>query len=246
MTWLFSKAMMEAYGNSLSSQEPVVEYSAVNCLDGERFAQLNAMPTPHKFWHKDKTMDVSNLSQFGQTLEVLTEASGTELLMSYLAVFRAKTSVAPAAALESREVNPGCGRKWPGLLAKFDLDSYSWKTAQCSLLEGSELYLETWPRWGSMLNGECWAREKPDSLISATESGSSLPTPSGVNAGRNHTMGRIDEWGGSSNPLRGTVIGSMSLPEFEELVMGWPVMWTAPMPFAMDKFRGWLQQHGDF
>jgi hypothetical protein len=73
-----------------------------------------------------------------------------------------------------------------------------------------------------------------------------LPTPSGVNGGKNHTMGRVDEWGGSSNPLRGTVIGSLCSPEFEELVMGWPVTWTELMPLGMDRFRLWLQTHGEF
>ncbi|MNR20025.1 hypothetical protein D3C85_1368460 [compost metagenome] len=82
------------------------------------------------------------------------------------------------------------------------------------------------------------------SRIDEIESGSVLPTPSGVNGGRNHTMGRIDEWGGSSNPLRGTAIGSMCLPEFEELVMGWPIGWTELTPFETDKFREWQQQHG--
>jgi site-specific DNA-cytosine methylase len=67
--------------------------------------------------------------------------------------------------------------------------------------------------------------------------------PSGVNGGRNNTMGRIDEWGGSSNPLRGTVIGSMCLPEFEELVMGWPIGWTALTPYETDKCHEWRQEH---
>jgi site-specific DNA-cytosine methylase len=54
---------------------------------------------------------------------------------------------------------------------------------------------------------------------------------------RNNTMGRVDEWGGSSNPLRGTVIGSMCLPEFEEMVMGWPIGWTAPTPYETARFQ---------
>jgi len=58
-------------------------------------------------------------------------------------------------------------------------------------------------------------------------------------------MGRVDEWGGSSNPLRGTVIGSMCSPEFEELVMGWPIGWTEPMPFEMARFLEWRLEHGE-
>jgi hypothetical protein len=91
-------------------------------------------------------------------------------------------------------------------------------------------------RWGVL--GACHA-----GLDHRESASGSLPTPSGVNGGNNHTMGRVDEWGGSSNPLRGTVIGYLCLPEFEELVMGWPVTWTAPTPLEMDRFQRWLQWH---
>jgi hypothetical protein len=94
-----------------------------------------------------------------------------------------------------------------------------------------------------MRNGVCSVRERRDSHTDEIESGFSLPTPSGVNGGRNHMMGRIDEWGGSSNHLRGTVLGSMCLPELEEMVMGWPVRWTALTAYETVKFREWQQQH---
>ena len=58
-------------------------------------------------------------------------------------------------------------------------------------------------------------------------------------------MGRVDEWGGSSNPLRGTVIGSMCSPEFEEMVMGWPIGWTELTPYETARFRAWQREHGE-
>ncbi|WP_227628725.1 DNA cytosine methyltransferase [Klebsiella pneumoniae] len=51
MSWLFSQALAE-------------EYSADTSLAGEQFAQLNVMPTPHKFSRNDKTMEFSSLSRF--------------------------------------------------------------------------------------------------------------------------------------------------------------------------------------
>lgn len=36
-----------------------------------------------------------------------------------------------------------------------------------------------------------------------------------------------------------------SLPEFEEMVMGWPIGWTALTPFATDKYREWLRLHSE-
>lgn len=233
MSWLFSQALAEAY-----SAEP--------CSDGEPFAQLNVMPTPHKFWRKGKTMDCSDHSQFGLTLKVLTPGPGGELLMSYLAASRALTSVQQEKGQELTVNLADYGDTCPELFAMFNPSTSLWKTAQHSLLADSDEFSATWPQWGSMQDGECWQHQKPVLSINENECGSLLPTPSGVNAGRNHTMGRVDEWGGSSNPLRGTVIGSMCLPEFEELVMGWPVMWTALMPFETAKFREWQQQHSPF
>jgi hypothetical protein len=181
MTWLFSKAMMKAYGNSLSSQEQVAEYSGASCLDGEPSAQLNVMPTPHKFWRNDKTMEFSKLSQFGLTLRLLTEQDGEALLTSYLADFPAKTLALPAKALGSRAKEVERGRRWRGSFAKYSQDSCSWKTAQLSLLEGSGEFLETWPRWGSMRNGESYLRQIPELFTCEKEYGY-WPTPTRATA----------------------------------------------------------------
>ena len=163
MSWLFSQAL-------------VAEYSAGTSLDGVPCAQLNVMPTPHKFWRNDKTMEFSKLSQFGLTLQLLTVDHGAELLMSYLAVSRAKTSAQPVQVLVSRENEAGYGPNSNALLAKYDPISSMWKTAQCSLFEDLELSLETWPNWGSMRNGESFQRQIP-TLPTYENASGSWPTP---------------------------------------------------------------------
>jgi hypothetical protein len=51
-----------------------------------------------------------------------------------------------------------------------------------------------------------------------------LPTP---NAGNDHWGGRLDEWGGSTNPFRNTEIGRLRLnPCWTEELMGFPPGWT--------------------
>src|SRR5690606_3891989 len=70
---------------------------------------------------------------------------------------------------------------------------------------------------------------------SATGSGS-LPTPSGV-SGRGHMAGRMDEWGGSSNPFRGTPLGPTHSPSFELWMMGYPATWREQMPPATPSSR---------
>ena len=144
MSWLISQALMKDFENSRSSPGLVAEYSAASCSDGEPSAPLSVMPTPHKFWHSGKTMDALNLSRFGLTCAVLTEDRGQELLTSFLAASRVKTSAAPVKAKDSTAIDLDSGEKWPGSLARFDRDSFSWRTPQCSLLEDSEPCLETW------------------------------------------------------------------------------------------------------
>jgi hypothetical protein len=62
-----------------------------------------------------------------------------------------------------------------------------------------------------------------------------LPTP---NAGNDHWGGRLDEWGGSTNPFRGTEIGHLPLnPCWVEELMGFPLGWTDCEHLAMPSFR---------
>ena len=61
-----------------------------------------------------------------------------------------------------------------------------------------------------------------------------LPTPSGCsNGGKNHVVGRLDEWGGSSNPFRGTEIGKKRCASFEAWMMGYPMVWLSRMVSEM-------------
>jgi hypothetical protein len=64
-----------------------------------------------------------------------------------------------------------------------------------------------------------------------------LPTPSGTsNHGKNHVAGRLDEWGGSSNPFRGTSLGKVHCPAFEFWVMGYGEAWARLMQLATQSF----------
>lgn len=171
MTLLFSKAMMEHCENLRSSQEQEGAFLEGSFSDGKQYAQLNVMPTPHKFWRNDKTMEFSKLFQFGLTLQLLTETHGEELLMLYLADFHAKTLVSPEGGLESKANEAECGKNFFGLLAIYDQDLSLWKTAQCSLVEDLELYSETWPRQGMMRNGRAYLRLKLERITCEIESG---------------------------------------------------------------------------
>ena len=170
MSWLFSQALVEAS-------------SAVTSSDGQPSAQLNVMPTQHKFWRNDKTMEPSSLSRFGLTCAVLTEGRGQELLTSYLAGFRARTSALQGGVKDLTAHGRDSGESSRGWFATFDPDSSTWRTAQRSLLGDSELFLETWPRWGSMRDGVSCLRPTPALPICESEFGL-WPTPNVPNGGR--------------------------------------------------------------
>lgn len=158
------------------SRALVAEYSAANCSDGELSAPSSSTPTPEAFYWPDKTTEHSRLSRFGMTSEPLTADRGAALLTWFLAGSRAKTSALQEKATGWTASEVGSGRKWLGLLARYDRDSFTWRTPQCSLVEGLDEFSETWPRWGSMRNGECWERETWERPTSESESGF-WPTP---------------------------------------------------------------------
>lgn len=169
MSWLFSQALVEAFSEGTS-------------LDGEPCAQLNVMPTAHPFWRNGKPIDALRLSRFGLTLQLLTADRGEELLTWFRAASHARTSAAQDQETDSTESEAASGRKWRGSFAKYDPVASTWKTAQCSLLEDSTEFWGTWPRCGSMRNGECFQQPTLAPITSASESGL-LPTPVAVDTG---------------------------------------------------------------
>jgi len=171
MSWLFSQALAEAY-------------LPESCLDGEQSALLSGSRTQQAYCAPDKMTDFSRLSRFGMTFKPLTGSRGEALLTLYLEGFHAKTSAPQEKAQELTESEAGCGEKWHASFAKYDPDLSLWKTPQCSLLGDSEEFLETWPQWGLMRDGECWEQRTLEQTIRGTGFGLSgnkaiADTPSG-------------------------------------------------------------------
>jgi len=105
------------------------------------------------------------------TFGPLTDDLGAELLTWFLEGSRARTSVSQDGATGSTANDPACGPKWRGSLAKYDPDTRSWKTAQHSLLGGSDEFSETWPRWGTTVAGELYLLPTLVHPTGANESG---------------------------------------------------------------------------
>ena len=103
--------------------------------------------------------------------------------MSYLAAFPARTSQLPEKVSESTESAAECGNTWRGWLAKYDPDSSSWRTAQCSFIEDLPESLETLPRSGMTRGGLLWELPMLERRTKETDSGLWL-TPRASDTGK--------------------------------------------------------------
>lgn len=273
MTWLISNALLRAYENSPCSQGQEAESSAATCSGGDASAPLNVMPTPQPFWRNDKTMDVLSRSPFGLTWRHLTEQRGEALLTWFRGASRARTSAWPEAAKGSAEAEAGCGGKWRGSFARFDPDTSTWRTLQLSLLEDSELYSETWPRWGSMRNGVAYPLHPKVPRTSGTESGSwptltvcgnynrkgasktsgdglatavaQFPTPCARDY-RSPGRSRLERTGGKQGENLPQVVGGRLNPAWVEWLMNWPLGWTALEPLKNEIWEFWKESSAAF
>jgi hypothetical protein len=232
MSWLFSQVLVEAYSEGIS-------------LDGEQSAPLSGNPMPQAYLCSDKMMGFSRLSRFGMTFRLLTEGRGKALLMSYLEDFHARTFQQQEKAQGLTESDQACGEKWQGLLAKFDQDTHSWRTVQCSLLEDLNESLQTLPQWGMTVGGELYLLPTLVQTIDAKESGFThvWGTPKAQDS--RHAL-RDRGKGNLGEQVSGLHNGGKLNPTWTEWLMGWPLEWTDLKPLEMDKFQQWRQQHGSY
>lgn len=202
--WLISQALM----NSLCLPEQGEESLAANCSDGEQSAPLNGNLTQLAYLPPDKMTGFSRLSRFGMTFKPLTESRGEELLTLYLEDFRAKTSQPQEKGMDLTENEAECGNTWRGWLAKYDPDTCSWKTPQCSLLGEEPESLATLPRWGMTVNGLLWEQPMLEPITKETECGllESWPIPRSCSAMAS-TITPESAWNEKRNPNLETIVG---------------------------------------
>lgn len=235
----------------LQGQEEVS--SEAICWDGEQFVPSSGPTILGRYCLPDSETGCCLDSRFGMMSRHSMETHGEAASMSSQEDFPARTSAQPAKALESMGQGRECGSTWPGSFARFDPNSSSWKTPQCSLLEGLDVFSETWPRWGMMRNGACWELMTLGGLTNGNGFGS-WPTPTKSDAKRCRDL-RIESLGkraqipGVHWNLAEHVAAEYEgypTPQFVAWLMAWPTDWTNLRPLETDKFRQWQQQHSGF
>jgi hypothetical protein len=234
-------------------------------LDGAPSALLSLLPTREQSCSHDSETECSHDSPSGMTSAHLTANHGADTLTSSRAASPARTSQAQVKAPESQESDPGSGRRWLGSLARYDRDTSSWKTPQCSLFGDSELFSAAWPRWGLMRDGVCWGLSTPERPTRGTASGSLLATPTATANQLAPSMMKhpgCRAWlptpvtqglrGGSDSEHASFHLfspghpghGALN-PTWIEWLMGWPVGWTDLEPQATDRYQQWQRSHGE-
>ena len=147
MSWHFSAALEEAFSEACSS-------------DGAPSAPWSSTPTALDDSCSDKMKGTCHRSPFGMMFVPSTDAHGEALLTWFLEASHVRTSASQTpTATESTARKAASGESLRGSFARYDLGMSSWRTAQVSLFGASDECLETWPRWGLMLDGACYPQK---------------------------------------------------------------------------------------
>jgi len=154
----------------------VVSY-VISSLDTDPLQPSKSTPIVSKFCKRDNKTALCPGSPYSQMLPPLTATRGEGSLTALAEDSRVRISQAPEKERVSAESALASGLSTLASFARFDHDSSLWRTPQCSLLAGLDLFLETWPRWGLMQNGVCWELPTWTPLTKGIGSGLSLPTP---------------------------------------------------------------------
>ena len=210
----------------------------------------------------DSEMESYRDSQSGTTCEHSTANRGAERLTLCVEDSRARTY--PQQIKKQKDLmvsGQDCGKRWCESLAKYDRASRSWKTHQCLLFEDSTESLETLPRWGIALRGECFPLPTLEHDTYARDFGY-WPTPTkasicNYNPAKDTitSSGRIMRPTGNDfamtlttwatlNKTESCQTGGKLNPDWQDWLMGWPIKWTDLQPLEMDKFQSWLRSHG--
>jgi len=234
------------------------EESSAGCFsDIPQFVLSKLNLTAEKSYFKDNETASCQSSQFGMMSPHSTGNLGAEKLMLSAEDSLAKTSQQQVKELESQVNEADFGEKWPESLAKYDLNTHSWRTHQCLLFEDLTECLAIFPKWGMMHDGELWEQTMLEELIEEKEYGY-LPTPKAgdhkkVSKNINYFKSRFKENFDLAVALvrlgmkqaNNGQYGRFN-PETSEQMMAWPIGQTDLKPLEMDKFHLWRQQHSDF
>lgn len=224
------------------------EVSSAECYsDIPAFVLSKSSRSAEKFSCNGNATESSQNFQSGTTCELSTASRGAEKLTAYAEASHAKTYLAQEKERESKEREADCGLNLQESLAKFDPVTHLWRTRQCSLFEGLDECLETFPKSGIMQDGVLWELTMSEPRTSERECGFwRIPTPL-ASDGKNNNVRylRNSKFGARIHSVPYWILKNYNMrctPTMSEWLMGYPISWTDSAPLAMDKFRSWRQR----
>lgn len=179
-------------------QEREAAFSVESYLAGIASERLKSRNTLAKSCSPANVTDSFQSSQSGMTCGHLTESPGAALSMSSAAASHAKTYPAQERESESTASAADSGQKCTESFARYDRVSHSWKTPQCSLLEGLDEFSETWPKQGMMRAGRAYQQQIAARPTAGKEYGFLLPTPTRHDSHKAHPSDLYGREGGPS------------------------------------------------
>lgn len=187
----------------------------------------------------------------GTTCEHSTGDRGAGKSIAFAEDSHVKTSPQRAKARASAERKADYGASSRVLLAKYDRDTRSWKTLQCSLFGDSEGCLETFPKSGIMRGGVLWELTMWAHPTGASESGFwRIPTPLASDGSEQQANSKVRhlrraKFGVRVRSVPYWILKNYNMrftPTMSEWLMGYPISWTDSAPLETDKFRLWRQK----
>ena len=210
------------------------------CSGGELLQPLKSKIIHAEFYCNGKLMDSYLDSLSGTTSEPSMANLGQEKSMLSQVDSLVRTCLQQEKELDLMESDQDSGKKWQGSFAKYDRNTHSLRTHQCSLFEDSTEYCATLPKWGSMRTGECWELPMLEQNTNETEYGL-WPTPTTPSGG-----GNCGGSGAYKNAIKnGTHIPHSINPNLYEWLMGFPLGWTDLKPLGTLKSPCVQLPHGE-
>lgn len=171
------------------SPEQVADYSEPICLDGSQPGQLSSKSTPAECLSSDSGTASCPDSPSGiWTLENLTDESLQSISRWLTSLSLAPDSPAnhsrPRGSNSEPTIQEICGQQRLTPFASYDREGSCWRTSQLSLLTSiSELFRETWPKAGIVLDGDAYQLPRWERRISEIGFGGLAPTPRALEHG---------------------------------------------------------------
>jgi hypothetical protein len=269
MSWLFSQALVEAYSEDISldgeqsaplngnptqqaylSPDKMTDFSRLSRF-GMTFKPLTADRGEDLLMSYLEDFHVKTSAAPGAEPEsqVRDQECGNTWLAS-LAKYDHVTSMwktAQCSLLEDLEQSLETWPRW-GLMRNGECweqpmwerltnetESGSWPTPTCGMATHSQLTPEASQR---EMDRSLRVRKYPSTLAIAVQA--KWPTPTAHNA----KEGAFPAEFSRNTPQLASQFGGKLNPMWVEWLMGWPLGWTDLKPLETDKFRLWLQQHG--